>query len=158
MWKGRGVRVAHQTAHDLEIGAVGEAATAQLLALLARLLARFLARSVLRLLRFGGRLRLLAGRWPACRRSCRPARLLASSLALAVLLAARLLVVRLQLALLPQSTHAIITRLLFSRRSARSFWSYTHTDAEISLIVEEEVLPTFPPDAIVGASTGGAPP
>ena len=68
-------------------------------------------------------------------------------------LAARLLVVRLQLALLPQSTHAIITRLLFSRRSARSFWSYTHTDAEISLIVEEEVLPTFPPDAIVGAST-----
>ena len=40
--------------------------------------------------------------------------------------------------------HAIITRLLFSRRSARSFWSYTHTDAEISLIVEEEVPPSRP--------------
>ena len=63
----------------------------------------------------------------------------------------RLAVVRLHASMLTQSTHAIISRLLFTRSDgARScFWSYVHTDGEISLIVDESSLASFPEEAVV---------
>jgi hypothetical protein len=65
-----------------------------------------------------------------------------------------LAVVRLQQAMLVPSVHALITRLLFTRSSGpRSFWSYTQTDGEISLIIDEVSLPSFPEEALVGSSS-----
>jgi len=69
-------------------------------------------------------------------------------------LPARLVVVRLQQGMLPPSTHALIKRLLFSSRGGgdrTSLWSYTRTEEEISLILDQEALDDFPPDAIVGS-------
>jgi len=89
-------------------------------------------------------------------------------------LPARLVVVRLQQGMLPPSTHALIKRLLFSSggsggdrgsghrdsggerdggadRDRTSLWSYTRTEEEISLILDQEALDDFPPDAIVGS-------
>mmetsp|Transcript_64797 Transcript_64797/g.193631 ORF Transcript_64797/g.193631 Transcript_64797/m.193631 type:complete len:415 (-) Transcript_64797:345-1589(-) len=65
-----------------------------------------------------------------------------------------LVVVRLQLAMLPLSTHALVKRLLFSgARGRRSFWSYTHVDDEVSLIIDEPSLADFPEEALVGGSS-----
>ena len=62
----------------------------------------------------------------------------------------RLAVVRLHASMLTQSTHAIISRLLFTPSDgARSFWSYVHTDGEISLIIDESSLASFPEEAVV---------
>ena len=69
-------------------------------------------------------------------------------------LPAYLVVVRLQLAMLALSTHALVKRLLFSgQRGRRSFWSYTHVDDEVSLILDEGSLEDFPDEALVGGSS-----
>ena len=66
----------------------------------------------------------------------------------------RLAVVRLQASMLRLSAHALVHRLLFTRSSgARCFWSFTYTEDEISLIIDETSLPLFPPEAVVGSST-----
>ena len=71
---------------------------------------------------------------------------------------------RVHIGMLQQSTHALVKRLLFSGGegapggpgeggSGLSFWSYTHTEAEVSLIIDEDSLGGFPSEAITGAST-----
>lgn len=65
-----------------------------------------------------------------------------------------LAVVRLHRAMLVPSVHALLTRLLFTRSCGpRAFWSYTQTDGEISLIIDEPSLPSFPEEALVGSSS-----
>ncbi|KAL1523015.1 hypothetical protein AB1Y20_017977 [Prymnesium parvum] len=65
-----------------------------------------------------------------------------------------LVVVRLQLAMLSLSTHALIQRLLFSSsRGRRCFWSYTHVEDEVSLIVDDLTLQDFPEEALVGGTS-----
>ena len=65
-----------------------------------------------------------------------------------------LAVVRLHRTMLVSSTHALITRLLFTQsRGSQCFWSFTQTDGEISLIIDEHSLPSFPEDALVGSSS-----
>jgi|TARA_B100000524_G_scaffold35019_2_gene17223 hypothetical protein len=67
-------------------------------------------------------------------------------------IAARLVVVRLQLNMLAASTNALVKRLLFPSRSVRcSFWSYTHTEGDISLIIDEDSLVDFPSEATTGS-------
>ena len=66
----------------------------------------------------------------------------------------RLAVVRLQASMLRLSAHALMHRLLFTPSTGvRCFWSFTYTDDEISLIIDETSLHLFPPEAIVGPST-----
>ena len=65
-----------------------------------------------------------------------------------------LVVVRLQRSMLQASTHALVHRILFAPPSGqRCFWSYTQSDDEISLIIDEKSLALFPEEAIVGSST-----
>lgn len=53
-------------------------------------------------------------------------------------LAPRLVLIRLQLQMMEPSTHALMKRLLFSpRRAAASFWAYTFTEDDVSLIIDE---------------------
>lgn len=67
-------------------------------------------------------------------------------------LSQRLVVIRLQLQSLEPSTHALMKRLLFSpRRAKASFWAYTHTDDDVSLIIDEACLRDFPQGAILGS-------
>lgn len=68
-------------------------------------------------------------------------------------LPAQLVVVRLQWKYLQPSTHALVKRLLFSRNYDSSLWSFTRTEEEISLILDQEALVDFPPEAIVGSPT-----
>eukprot|EP00308_Calcidiscus_leptoporus_P016559 CAMPEP_0119354792 /NCGR_PEP_ID=MMETSP1334-20130426/3773_1 /TAXON_ID=127549 /ORGANISM="Calcidiscus leptoporus, Strain RCC1130" /LENGTH=394 /DNA_ID=CAMNT_0007368463 /DNA_START=118 /DNA_END=1302 /DNA_ORIENTATION=+ len=69
-------------------------------------------------------------------------------------LAAKLVVVQLQLSMLQQSTNALVKRLFFDTNAARrSFWSYTHTDCDVSLIIDETSLRDFPEGAILGPPT-----
>ena len=98
-------------------------------------------------------------------------------------LGARLAVVRLQVGMLQPCTSALLKRLLFSRQplssgvvigeaaqnSARavdrepdaretgrgrsSFWSYTHTECDVSLIIDQRSLADFPPGAVLGEPT-----
>ena len=67
----------------------------------------------------------------------------------------RLAVVRLQTSMLQSSTHALVQRLLFTpaRKGVHCFWSYTHTDDEVSLIIDEESLSRFPEEALIGSSS-----
>ena len=67
-------------------------------------------------------------------------------------LPAQLVVVRLQWKYLQPSTHALVKRLLFARNDS-SLWSFTRTEEEISLILDQEALVDFPPEAIVGSPT-----
>jgi len=65
----------------------------------------------------------------------------------------KLVVVRLERSMLQASTHALVHRIMFAPRVAhRCFWSYTHIDDEISLMIDEDSLPLFPDEAIVGSS------
>ena len=82
----------------------------------------------------------------------------------------KLAVVRLQLSRRQASAHALVQRLLFTHATGGAsaaadgadagggagarpcFWSYTLTDDEASLIVDEDSLASFPPEAIVGSS------
>lgn len=65
-----------------------------------------------------------------------------------------LVVVRLQFSMLQACAHALIQRMLFAPASgARCFWSYTLSDDEISLILDERSLASFPEAAIVGTTT-----
>ena len=66
----------------------------------------------------------------------------------------RLAVVRLQASMLRLSAHALVHRLLFTpSQGSRCFWSFTYTEDEISLIIDETSLHLFPAEAIVGPST-----
>jgi hypothetical protein len=73
----------------------------------------------------------------------------------------RLAVLRLPLTMLQPSAHALLSRLLFTPATdAHCFWSYTHVDDEISLIVDEPSLQTFPEEALEraqGSSTRWVP-
>ena len=70
------------------------------------------------------------------------------------MLAAKLAVVQVQLSMLQQSTNALVKRLFFDTNAARrSFWSYTHTDCDVSLIIDEASLRDFPEGAILGSPT-----
>lgn len=67
-------------------------------------------------------------------------------------LAPSLVVIRLQMQMLEPSTHALMKRLLFSpRRATSSFWAYTQTEDDISLIIDEAALTDFPPGAVLGS-------
>ena len=71
-------------------------------------------------------------------------------------LAARLNVVRIQVGMLPPCTNALLKRLLFSDDAAEGgggFWSYTHTESDVSLIIDQRELAEFPPGAVLGEPT-----
>mmetsp|Transcript_32468 Transcript_32468/g.68291 ORF Transcript_32468/g.68291 Transcript_32468/m.68291 type:complete len:390 (-) Transcript_32468:558-1727(-) len=69
-------------------------------------------------------------------------------------LATKLVVMQMQLPMLQLSTNALVKRLFFSPKAAKSsFWSYTHIECDVSLIIDEPSLCEFPDGAILGSPT-----